>query len=155
MNPTNDNNAFAETLFIIKCLPYNEQNKIPKKLIEFLDENKNDDYVVKINPNIELENQKLLKETKELLKEIYLSYFISNEEKNKILQNEEYRRIVEEDLKSKRYNSDDIFNKVKKQEVVNSDKLTESNNTSLIEYKESFFARFKNFIFKLLHIKNN
>ena len=30
------NNAFAETLFIIKCLPDADQNKISKKLINFL-----------------------------------------------------------------------------------------------------------------------
>ena len=80
MSLLNDNNAFAETLFIINCLPYNEQSKISKKFIEFLEENKNNDYVININPNIGLENQNLLEETKELLKEIYLSYFISAED---------------------------------------------------------------------------
>ena len=151
MSQINDNNAFAETLFIINCLPYNEQSKIPKKFIEFLEENKNNDYVININPNIGLENQNLLEETKELLKEIYLSYFISAEEKNKILQKDKYIKIIEEDLKNKKYSSDKIF---EKQHNIK-DKLSENHvDTALIEYKESFFTRFKNFIFKILHINN-
>lgn len=145
----NDTKAFAETLFIINCLPYNEQSKIPKKLIEFLNKNKNNDYIININPNIGLENQNLLEETKELLKEIYLSYFISEEEKNKILQNDKYIEIIENDLKNKKYSSDKIF---EKQHNIK-DKLPENHvDTVLIEYKESFFTKFKNFIFKILHI---
>jgi len=150
MSQINDNNAFAETLFIINCLPYSEQSKIPKKFIEFLEKNKNNDYLININPNIGLENQNLLEETKELLKEIYLSYFISAEEKNKILEKSEYIKIIEDDLKNKKYSSDKIF---EKQQNIN-DKLLENHvDTALIEYKKSFFTRFKNFIFKILHIK--
>jgi len=149
MNQTNDNNAFAEILFIIKCLPYNEQNKISKKFIEFLDENKNDDYEVDINPNIALENQKLLDETKELLKELYIAYFSSNEEKNKILKHDYYRNIVEEDLKNQNYNYNNIFKTSKSTTVVED---TRVHSLSILKHKESFFARFKDFIFKILHI---
>ena len=85
------------------------------------------------------------------MKEIYLSYFISAEEKNKILQKDKYIKIIEEDLKNKKYSSYKIF---EKQHNIK-DKLSENHvDTSLIEYKESFFTRFKNFIFKILHINN-
>ncbi len=104
-------NAFAETLFIIKCLPHNVQIKIPNDFISFLNDNKNNDYVISINPNIGLQNQNLLTETKELLKEIYLSYFISSEERNRISQYDNYRNAVEEDLKNKKYNNDIFDNK--------------------------------------------
>lgn len=149
MNQIGDNNAFAETLFIIKCLPYNEQNKIPKKFIKFLDENKNDDYEVDINPNVALENQRLLDETKELLKELYISYFISDEEKNKIQQHDYYRNIVEEDLKNQKYNYNNIFKDRKSITVVEE---AMPHSLSIVTYKETFFTRFKNFIFKILHI---
>lgn len=135
----NYNNAFAETLFIIKCLPYNEQNKISKKFVNFLEENKNDNYVVKINPNIGLQNQKLLEETKELLKEIYISYFISGEERKRIIQFDKYRDIVEEDLKNKEYNYDNIFKD--KTSTISIDKK-EENSVAMVEYKESILKRF-------------
>jgi len=148
---TIDTNAFAETLFIIRCLSYNDQNKIPRNFIEFLNKNKNDNYVVKINPNISLENQKLLKETKELLKEIYISFFISNEERKKILQQDKYIKIIEENLKNQKYNTNDIFPKVDTKKNTNTESSEEHSNTVLIEYKESFFTRFKNFIYKTFH----
>lgn len=155
MKQVNDTNAFAETLFIINCLPDKEQSKIPKKFIEFLKENKNNDYVININPNIGLENQKLLDETMELLKEIYISYFISAEEKNKILQNEKYSRIIEEDLKKQKYSTDKIFSNTQKVKNSNDELLEKSLNNGLIKYKESFFTKFKNFIFRILHIDNS
>ena len=78
-----------------------------------------------------------------------LSYFISTEEKNKILEKSKYIKIIEDDLKNKKYSSDKIF---EKQQNIN-DKLSQNHvDTALIEYKESFFTRFKNFIFKILHI---
>ena len=46
----------------------------------------------------------------------------------------------------------DISENLEKQHNIN-DKLSENHvDTALIEYKESFFTRFKNFIFKILHI---
>lgn len=134
-------NAFAEILFIIKCLPYNEQNKISKEFVEFLNENKNNDYVVNINPNIALQNQKLLEETKELLKEIYISYFISKEERKKILKYDNYRNIVEEDLKKRKYDYNNIFKN--KTTDISSEKTT-NNVVEMIEYKESILKRVLN-----------
>lgn len=143
------NNAFAETLFIIKCLPYNEQNKISKKFINFLKENKNDNYVVNINPSISLQNQQLLEETKELLKEIYMSYFISAEERKRIVQYDKYKDIVEEDLRNQKYNYDNIF---KNKTVSISTDEKKENSVALIEYKEPLFKRIfdriKNFLKK-------
>ncbi len=132
------NNAFAETLFIIKCLPYNEQNKISKKFINFLKENKNDNYVVNINPNISLQNQQLLEETKELLKEIYISYFISAEERKRIVRYDKYKDIVEEDLRNKKYNYDNIF---KNKTVSISTDEKQEYSVALIEYKKPLFKR--------------
>lgn len=141
---TIDNNALAETLFIIRCLPYNEQNKISKKFIDFLEENKNDNYIVTINPNISLQNQELLQETKELLKEIYMGYFISKEERKRIITYDNYKNIVEEDLKCKKYNYENIF---KDKNI----KVSQENKTvEIIEYKDSIFKRILNILKSIL-----
>lgn len=134
--------AFAETLFIIKCLPNNEQNKISKKFIKFLNENKNDNYVITINPNINLLNQKLLDETKALLREIYLAYFTSDREKTRILKFDNYRDIIEADLKNRKYDND-IFK----------DNVKNINNMQIVEYKEE--STFKKIIDRIQYILNN
>lgn len=138
---TTYNNAFAETLFIIRCLPYNEQSKISKKFIEFLDENKNDDFVITINPNISLQRQQLLEETKELLKEIYMSYFISEEKRKTILQYDRYRNIVEEDLKNQKYDYNNLF-KNKTTDILPEENTR--NTVAIIEYKESILKKLLN-----------
>lgn len=135
------NNAFAETLFIIKCLPYEEQNKISPNFIEFLEQNKNNNYVITINPNIGLQNQKLLEETKELLKEIYMSYFISEDERNRITRYDNYLKLVEENLKSQKHSYNDIF---KDKEKNNLSKERNIDTVALIEYKETIFKRILN-----------
>ncbi len=142
------NNAFAETLFIIKCLPDDDQNKISKKFIDFLEENKNDDYIVNINPDMGLQNQNLLEETKQLLKEIYLTYFIPTEQKQKIAQYDKYRSLVEEDLKRQKYDYNRIFKDKESSIVDDNDNI----QNTMTEYKESFlkrlFAKIKRFFKK-------
>ena len=142
-------NAFTETLFIIRCLPYNDQNRIPKDFMEFLINNKNDDYEVKIDPSISLQNQCLLEETKEILKEIFISFFISAEDKNKILQNDKYMEIMEENLKSKNNNYNNMFENKKIES--NIDNKIEAKNV-IVERKESIIrkiiSKIENFLFR-------
>ena len=142
------NNAFAETLFIIKCLPDADQNKISKKLINFLEENKNDEYIVNINPDVGLQNQNLLEETKQLLKEIYLTYFTSADQKQKIAQYDKYISLVEEDLKRQKYDYNRIFKNKESSIVDDNDNI----QNTMTEYKESFlkrlFAKIKRFFKK-------
>lgn len=142
------NNAFAETLFIIKCLPDADQNKISKKLINFLEENKNDEYIVNINPDVGLQNQNLLEETKQLLKEIYLTYFTSTDQKQKIAQYDKYISLVEEDLKRQKYDYNRIFKNKESSIVDDNDNI----QNTMTEYKESFlkrlFAKIKRFFKK-------
>ncbi len=129
-------NAFAETLYIVKCLPYNEQKKIPKKLVEYLDKNKNDKYQVKINPSISLQNQNILDITKALLKEIYIFYFASKNERDRITEEDSKYTNVENDIKNKDYNVDSLFN---------NEDMTEGNEDVLmIKYKESIFKKMIN-----------
>lgn len=111
MTNTTYSNALAETLFIIKCLPSEKQNKIPKEFIDYLISKKNNDYLVKINPNINLYNQPLLNETKMLLKEIYINYFTSQNERNRIRTQDNFIEKLDETLKSKKHDYNSMLNR--------------------------------------------
>ena len=54
--------------------------------------------------------------------------------------------------KSKKYNPNNIFKDVNKTQYTSVEMSNSNTNTMLVEYKESFFTKFKNFIFKILHI---
>ena len=78
-----------------------------------------------------------------------MSYFISAEERKKIVQYDKYKDIVEEDLRNKKYNYDNIF-KNKTVSILTDEK--QENSVALIEYKEPLFKRIfdriKNFLKK-------
>ena len=142
--------ATTEVLDILEYLPQSEVDKIPNKFIEFLKENSISDYNPNFDYSLGLDKIELKYKTKLLLAMIYKNYICSEEERleyNKILyQNEEtYQKYLKE-----KYNPDNLFKKTEEQK---SPKIQiEENQNALIEYKESFFTKFKNFIFKILHI---
>jgi len=125
--------ACTEVCQILKFLDITYINSIPKKLINFLNENKDNEYIKEINPEDSLENQNLLQETIDLLALIKLSYWCKDENEKRNFQELIYQNDIryEETIREK-YNPDDIFCKIRcKQE-----KKLEKENIQLIEYKK-------------------
>lgn len=148
--------AYKELLEIIKHFPLEEYNKIPKEKIKFYEENMDKNYNFTINPNIDLSEQNISKEAKALIVTLYEDYFATEEQKEKIKEILELNQKKAEKEKRKKYNPGDLF-KNPKEDVNNNEeeKSVESiKEVSLVEYKENFFTKFKNFILKLLHIKS-
>lgn len=141
--------AATEVLSVLEYLPQSEVDKIPNKFKEFLKENSLVTYKPNFDFSLGLDKIELKHKAKLLLAMIYRSYICSEEERleyNKILyQNEEtYQKYLRE-----KYNPDDIF---RKQESITPELAENNSTTALIEYKETFFVKFKSFIFKILHI---
>ena len=79
--------AYVEVLGILDLLDEEQKNRIPKKLKEFFENNKNQDYQVKIDSNIPLEEQNLLQETVDILAMLKLNYWCTNEKEKEGLLN--------------------------------------------------------------------
>jgi len=141
--------AYKEVLEIIKYFPEEEYNKIPKEKIEFYKNNIDKDYEFTINPEIDLSEQNISKEANAIIIALYQDYFATEEQKLKIQEILELNERKAEQEKRKKYNPDDLFKNVNKIENIQKNET----ETALVEYKENFFTKFKNFIFKLLHIK--
>ena len=148
--------AYKELLEIIKHFPLEEYNRIPKEKIKFYEENMDKNYNFTVNPNIDLSEQNISKETKALIVTLYEDCFATKEQKEKIKEILELNQKKAEQEKRKKYNPGDLF-KNQKEDVNNNEeeKSVESiKEVSLVDYKENFFTKFKNFILKLLHIKS-
>lgn len=131
--------AYVEVLGILNLLEDEHKNKIPKRLKEFFENNKNQDYQVNIIPNIPLEEQNLLQETVDILAMLKLNYWCANEEEKKEFMNllNENEKNYQEELNEK-YNLDNLFkNKANTIETLNS-------SVAMMEYKESIFTKIKN-----------
>ena len=144
--------AYTEVLEIIKYFPEEEYVKIPKEKIEFYKNNMDRDYVFSINPKIDLSDQDISPEANAIIVNLFKDYFATEEQKIKITEILNLNQKKEELEKRKKYNPNNIFKNTDKEENINLEKFKNNSNTALIEYKESFFIKFKNFIFKILHI---
>lgn len=68
-------NAYKEVYIILKYVDSEDLKLIPKSFINMLEQNMNDDYKFEFDPNIEFENQKLLRETKSIFAYIFLHFW--------------------------------------------------------------------------------
>ena len=134
MNSINSE-VYVDISIIIKMMPIEMREKISKSFINFIEKNKSNNYVSNINPKIPIREQNIRKETKEMLGIIYRDYLCSNEERNKLLKQEEQEeqeiKQYEEELRQK-YDPNDIFKN--KQTEYNYEK--EKATLAMVEYKK-------------------
>ena len=140
--------AYKEVLEIIQYFPEEEYNKIPKEKIEFYKNNMDKEHEFILNPEIDLSEQNILKETYTIIITLFQDYFASEKQKEKIKEILELNERKAEKEKNEKYNPDDLF---KNRYKVEPSLQNENQETGLLEYKESFFIKLKDFIMKLLH----
>ena len=142
--------AYTEVLEIIRHFPKEEYFKIPIEEIEFYQKNMDKDYNFSINPEIDLSEQNISPEANAIIVNIFQDYFATEEQKIKIKEILKLNQEKEEKAKREKYNPNSIFQKTDKNSNV---EISENNDeTKLIEYKETFLTKIKNFIFRILHI---
>ena len=157
-----DNKAYAkaykEVLEIIKYFPEEEYNKIPQEKIEFFKQNMDKHYYFQINPNIDLSEQKISKEANAIIVNLYFDYFASDMQREKINKVLEQNNKKLEQEKCQEFDYEAVFKKADVMTTPAEYKIPESayqqsetTETALVEQKEGFFAKFKNFINELIH----
>ena len=139
--------AYTEVLEIIKYFPEDEYKRIPQEKIDFFEQSKDKNYEFTIDPNKDLSEQNISKEANAIIVVLYQDYFATEEQKKKINQILRMNELKAEQEKIEKYNPNELFKNKEEKKQQNL-----YNNTSLTEQKDSFFTKFKNFIFKLLHI---
>lgn len=92
-------NAFTEVYEILNYLDEESYNKIPKKVIEAIRENRNLEYNYFIDESIPFGEQKMLAETKAILFNLYRDYLTTTERKNKIIMYQNQEARIEEKKK--------------------------------------------------------
>ena len=151
LNSSNYAKAYKEVLEIIKYFPPEELAKIPNEKIEFYKANMDNTYEFTINPVIDLSEQNISKEANAIIVALFQDYFATEEQKeiiNEILKLNE-KKVEQE--KRDLYNPADLF---KSRKNIKDMEQTDVQETALVEYKENFFMKFKNFIIRLFHLKN-
>ena len=102
-------NAYSEVLEILKYIPVEDYNKIPKNKIELFKTNANNDYSFKYNPNKTLDEQNVSKTAKAIIAILFRDYWATEIQRKKIIEKQNYDRMKLEEEKKARYNSDNLF----------------------------------------------
>lgn len=142
--------AYTEVLEIISHFPKEEYDKIPNEKIQFYKNNMDKTYQYKINPYIDLTEQTISRETNAILVILFRDYFADENQRETLKQILDLNQAKLEKEKSEKYNSAEIFKSAKQKWSYENTPKDETK--ALVEYKEPFFVKFKNFILKLLHI---
>lgn len=114
--------AFSQLNEIIKNMKMELKKKIPMSVIEAIECAKDDSYIFKYNPKIELANHDLLPETKSLLSIIYSDYLCTPDEKKKWEEYDIFELQQQEKVKEQKYSKFIIDNKRKNACMDNAEK---------------------------------
>ena len=135
---TNLKIAYAEVDEILKNLDDSYVEKIPKKVIDLIKEQKDNEYKVEIRFDIPLKEQKIKRETLVILSVLNLNYWC-NEDEKKIFLDELAKNEKEKKELEKKYSVDNLFKsntRINNNKQENNNKK-ECNNQQLIEYKKN------------------
>ncbi len=142
----NSSLAYSEVYEILKFIEDEYVNRIPKRIMDFFEVERDKEYKPIINVNISLDDQNLKRETMVLLAILNYNYWCDSEEEKKEIQKELIRnsKLKEQEEKelAEMYNPDNIFKKKNEVKELITDN---SENMQLIELKEQGFIK------KLLH----
>ena len=143
---------YSEVYQILNLLGTEYTEKLPATLMSMLKEKRAINYNPQYTEDLPLNEQNIRKETMAIIVLLYLNYWCEDEnevaEINNILKNNEEKYQLE---LRERYNPDNIFKK-QKQETKNVEEQI-ANETAMIPYKKSIFARIINKIKNIFHIK--
>ena len=132
-------NSFKEVYVILENTDNELLSKIPAKFMNFIKANMNNEYETKIDLNVDINKQPLLKETEAILSLIYRSYWATNEEKKEIALKDKNEFIEKEKQKKEEFQGKDIYKLF--DERRNISEITLDNNLMIIK-KENFLEKF-------------
>ncbi len=117
-------NAYSEVIGILKYMPIEKYNKIPKERIELFEENSNKNYLFNYNPAMTLKEQNVSKRAQAIMAILYRDYWATDTEREKILESQARDREILEGQKKSSKDIEEIFKarsdnfKIEKQEMM-------------------------------------
>lgn len=139
-------NAYNEVLEILKYIPEEDYNKIPKEKIELFETNANDNYKFNYEPNKTLDEQNVSKIAKGIIAILFRDYWANDNQREKIIAKQNYDRIKLEEQKREQYNPDELFKKKKIDDVKENENKEEIYNLPIEVKKENFYQRIIKFL---------
>jgi len=126
MNTNTYECSYVEVLEILKHIPQEQYNRIPKEKILFYEKNKNREYKYIYNEQM----LNLSRKANAILENLYKEYIADSSEKKKIENILDLNNKKQEIEKQKKFNNTDLFK--------NRNNNESTKNVSLIEYSDKY-----------------
>ena len=101
--------AYSEVLEILKHIPIEDYNKIPRNEIELFETYADKDFIFNYDSSKTLEEQNVSNITKGIIILLFRDYWATEIQRNKIVSKQNYDRVKLEEKKKEKYNPDNIF----------------------------------------------
>ena len=144
--------SFTEVLTVLKYIPKEQLNKIPKDILQILNKNYDKNYIYELDFSKNFGEQNISKIALAILSIFYQDYWANETQKNKIIQKDLNERNSLEEEKRKVYDPNVLFLHGKNK--INENHINNTKDTSLIKVDKKFsffknlFLKFKQFIHK-------
>ena len=103
--------AYTEVLELLKHIPEDELEKIPKSEIQFYEDNCDKNYKYEYNQDLAVDQQTISKEANTVIVALYMNYFANEKQKGIIEKILKQNSIEEEKAKNEKYDVNKIFEK--------------------------------------------
>ncbi len=133
--------AYSEVLEILKHIPIEDYNKIPKNEIELIEAYADNNYTFNYDTSKTLEEQNVSDITKAIIILLFRDYWATEIQRNKIIAKQNYDRMKLEEKKKEKYNVDIFKNRNNDKQKPN---IEDTKEVMIVEYKESIFKRIIN-----------
>ena len=143
--------AYSEVLEILKHIPIEDYNKIPRNEIELFETYADNDYTFNYDSSKTLEEQNVSNIAKGIIILLFRDYWATEIQRNKIIAKQNYDRVKLEEKKKEQYNTDNIFINNHKNSLV--DIPENKQEISLVKiddmkWYKKIWSRIKNFFIK-------
>ncbi len=101
--------AYTEVLEILKHIPKDEYDRIPKTEIQFYENNCDKNYRYIYDESLDVKDQNISREANAVIISIYMNYFANEKQKSIINEILKQNTIKSEKEKSEKYNPNNIF----------------------------------------------
>ena len=137
-------NAYTEVLEILSKMSKNDYNKIPRDMIQVFEIYSNKEYAFEYDFKKDFDQQGISKRAKLILAILFRDYWANDNQREKIIAQQNYDRQKLEEEKRKIYNTDIFKNKENNIETDGIDNISEQVNMIQYEHKESIIKKIIN-----------
>ena len=145
--------VYSEVYAFLNIVSEEDRNKIPKKLKEMIEEEREKEYTPSYTFEIPVEEQEISDEAIAMIALLHLNYWCEDENEKERLNEifNENEKKYQDELREK-YNPDNLFKNKKYKEEQLSEEQT--NSVAMVEYKETIFRKLKEWFRNLFNKKS-